>query len=278
PGNPALNPIDALADVTLAFPSDVPGCGPIPASLVPPQFNPPPSGLVVSEVLCAAALQPTAILVSLGNVDVSQAVTSGLPPTGPAVFALRYAQVVGALAGTGAQLILANVPDVTAVPLLVPVPAFVQLCPTTVLPPGVTAADFIVPNISDPTMTTFNICSNFAVRPAALIAATQAAVNAYNMTIERVARQTGAVVVDIHGMFDRLQDGVVRGARLLTSAFLGGLFSLDGVHPTNTGSVIMANEIIKTMNTKLHAGIPPVSLNQVASDDPLVPPKGPIHP
>src|SRR5262245_54272072 len=37
PGNPALNPIDALADVTLAFPSDVPGCGPIPVSLVPPQ-------------------------------------------------------------------------------------------------------------------------------------------------------------------------------------------------------------------------------------------------
>jgi len=112
------------------------------------------------------------------------------------------------------------------------------------------------------------------VRPAALIAATRAAVNAYNVVIEAVARQTGAVVVDIHGLFEHLQNGVVIGGRFLTTAFLGGLFSLDGVHPTNTGYAIMANETIKAMNTQLHVGIPPVSLNQVAADDPLVPPKG----
>ena len=273
PGDPTHNPIDALADVTLAYPSAVRGCGPIPAALVPPGFSP-GSPVVVSEVICAAALQPTAILVSLGNVDVSQAVTAGIFPTSAAVFAQQYAQVVGALAATGAQLILANVADVTEIPLLVPVPAFVQMCPTTVLPPGVTAADFIVPDISNPTMTTFNVCTNFAVRPAALIAATRAAVNAYNVVIGAVARQTGAVVVDIHGLFEHLQNGVVIGGRFLTTAFLGGLFSLDGVHPTNTGYAIMANETIKAMNTQLHVGIPPVSLNQVAADDPLVPPKG----
>ena len=57
---------------------------------------------------------------------------------------------------------------------------------------------------------------------------------------------------------------------------MGGLFSLDGIHPTNTGYAIIANEFIKAMNRSLAAGIPPVSVEQVSKTDPLIFPDG--HP
>ncbi len=58
--------------------------------------------------------------------------------------------------------------------------------------------------------------------------------------------------------------------RLLTTEFLGGLFSLDGVHPTNTGYAILANAFIKTLNREFAAGNPPISVEQVAKTDPLI--------
>ena len=66
PGNPAANLIDALSDVILGSPGAIPGCGPFPV---------PPGVLIVSQVTCAAALNPTAILVSIGNNDALQALT-----------------------------------------------------------------------------------------------------------------------------------------------------------------------------------------------------------
>jgi hypothetical protein len=48
------------------------------------------------------------------------------------------------------------------------------------------------------------------------------------------------------------------------------LFSLDGVHPTNTGYAIIANEFIKTMNRSLRTNIPYVSVAQVSQTDPLI--------
>ena len=63
--------------------------------------------------------------------------------------------------------------------------------------------------------------------------------------------------------------GYVVNGRRLTTAFLGGLFSLDGGHPSLTGHAIIANEIIKTMNRRTGAAIPPVSVSRVAVADPL---------
>ena len=65
---------------------------------------------------------------------------------------------------------------------------------------------------------------------------------------------------------------VVNGQRL-TVDFLGGLFSLDGIHPTYTGHAILANEFIKTLNSRLGTDIPPLAVRQVAVSDPLVLPQ-----
>jgi hypothetical protein len=57
----------------------------------------------------------------------------------------------------------------------------------------------------------------------------------------------------------------------LTTDFLGGLFSLDGLHPTNTGYAIMANQFIQTMNTALKTTVPLANVPAVAATDPLLP-------
>ena len=260
PGNPAINPVDALSDSILAEPGNIPGCGPIPIG----------TQLYVSQVLCATVLKPTAILVSIGNNDALQALTLGVPPTSPAAFAEQYAALLAGLASTHARIVVSNIPDLGDIPFLVPVPVFNGFCPVPAA--GASATDFVVVNITNPAAVTFDICSNYAVRSGTLIAQTRAAIIEYNRIIQAEAQLFGAVVVDVNGLLkDVAQNGYNVGGKHLTVAFLGGIFSLDGIHPTNTGYAIMANETIKTMNQQLHTQIPLVSVAQVAATDPLVP-------
>lgn len=259
--NPAAitNSIDVLALQILASPQSPAPCGAVNFDGV---------NLTLSEVACAVKLQPNTIIASIGNNDAVQSLIFGLPPTDPGQFTAAYHQFLGALASTGATVVVSNIPDVTVLPFLVPAPAFQALC--HYLPPGVTAADYLVPDITSPTFSG-NICMSPAVRPGALISQVRSAVQTYNGIIAAEARKFGVTVVDVNGLFARVaQHGYEVNGQRLTTAFLGGLFSLDGVHPTNTGYAIIANEFIKTMNSGLHFGIPPVSVEQVAKTDPLI--------
>jgi hypothetical protein len=59
-----------------------------------------------------------------------------------------------------------------------------------------------------------------------------------------------------------IQDGIfMDGVSVDASFLLGGAFSLDGVHLTPRGYAIVANEIIKTINTKFGSTISPVNIN-----------------
>jgi len=48
------------------------------------------------------------------------------------------------------------------------------------------------------------------------------------------------------------------------------MFSLSGIHLTNTGYAVIATQFITTLNRTRGTFIPPVNINQVASSDPLV--------
>ena len=86
------------------------------------------------------------------------------------------------------------------------------------------------------------------------------------------------MLVDIHPLTDDLRErGYVVGGQRLTTDFLGGIFSLDAVHPTNTGYAVIANEFIKALNSQAAAGIPPVNVRDIQRADPLVLP-GTGHP
>jgi phospholipase/lecithinase/hemolysin len=271
PGNPLANAIDAMS-ASVFTGNPVPACGPLPVRSLPIALRFVLPGLdlstpfVVSQVLCAAALDPTTVIASIGNNDALGTLTFGLPPTPAPLFALQYAAFLGSLRATGASIVVGNIPDVTAVPFLIPVPVFQQLCGTT--PASAGPNDFVVPDLNAPVA---NICVSYQVRSAALIAAARNAVIAYNRTIELQARLFGAVVVDVNGLMAGItRNGYRVGTRTLTTAPLGGIFSLDAIHPTNTGYAILANEYIKAINKAFKKNIPAVSVEAVAATDPLI--------
>jgi lysophospholipase L1-like esterase len=261
PGSPGTNGIDAMSDSILA--EGPLACGPFPLG----------TNLYVSQFACAIQLRPQTILVSIGNNDALQALTFGIPPTDAGTFAQQYGLFLAGLASTHARIVVSNIPDVTAIPFLVPAPAFQAVCGLPQLPPGITNQDFVVLNVENPNPPMpISICTNYSVRSASLIAQTQAAVVNFNRIISFQAKLAGAAVVDVNGLFAGLAaKGYEVGGHHLTTQFSGGLFSLDGMHPTNTGYAILANETIKAMNTQLGMDIPPVSVEQVASTDPLIP-------
>jgi len=235
-----------------------------------------------SQVEWAEALQPTTIVVWLGNNDALGAALAGDPALLTPVpdFAAAYGTVMDRLAATGATLVVANIPDVTIVPALVPAEELAAELglPLAFIGPilGIGPGDLVLvdafPLIQEilghvlPGPLPANL-----VLTAGEAAQIRAAVDAYNAIIASQAAAKGAVLVDIHGLLATIQArGFVVGGQRLTTGFLGGVFSLDGVHPTNTGYAVVANDFIEALDTAFAARIPPLPVEPIAETDPLV--------
>jgi lysophospholipase L1-like esterase len=84
------------------------------------------------------------------------------------------------------------------------------------------------------------------------IAEVKVATDAYNVTIKTIADAKGLAFVELKGVTDRLASGgIVYNGFTTTSTFVtGGMFSLDGVHPSPRGYAIIANLFTETINLK----------------------------
>jgi GDSL-like lipase/acylhydrolase family protein len=239
-------------------------------------------GVSRSQVEWAEALAPTTIVLWIGNNDVLNGIFAGDPAflTPTAAFDSAFGQVIDRLAATGATLAVANLPDATLVPFLtsaedVAASAGVPLSAIgSVL--GISPGDFVIPDAlplieailtgQSPGPLPGNV-----VLDSGEIAAIQARVREYNDFIEAKAKEKHAALVDIHALFDRVKEhGLVVGGQRLTTAFLGGVFSLDGIHPTNTGYAVIANRFIEALNREFDADIRPIAVVKVKNEDPLV--------
>lgn len=225
--------------------------------------------VTLSSAACAVQQHPQTILVSLGSNDALLTLLVGIPPTTKASFQASYDQLMTTLRQTNARMILANVPDITLLPYLWTQQNFAARCgylPQTQLP-----TDYVVPNLTDPSASG-DVCTNYIVRSADLVNQAKSIVKDYNDIIKSEAHDAKAIVLDLNGLIaDAAANGIDAGGKHLTTAFLGGLFSLDGMHPTNIGNGIIANKAIDTMNKAWKLAIPPVSLARIAATDPLVP-------
>lgn len=89
----------------------------------------------------------------------------------------------------------------------------------------------------------------------------KSSINAYNAKIRQVADAKGLALVDANAVFNSIKDGAIYDGVSVSNKFVtGGLFSLDGVHPTPRGQAIIANEFIKAINKKYGATIPTVNV------------------
>jgi lysophospholipase L1-like esterase len=248
-----------------------------------------PLGDTKSQMNEAIALNPTAIFVWAGNDDALQADESGSPSsmTPVATFTQEFTQLLSTLhSQTKATLIVANIPDVTAIPYLTPAATVIATVATeTGLSQAQVAADLgladgdlvnatgesevetAISQIKQGKTPTPLTDSGFL--SVAEIAQVQATVDQYNSAISQEVTAVGGILVNIHSYFQTLQSGITINNYKATTGFLGGLFSLDGVHPTNTGYALLANQYIAALNSSANTNIAEVNVSVVAAADPL---------
>ncbi len=251
-------------------------------------------GQQYTQLQWAEHLQPTALFVWIGSNDALPAIDSGMPAsmTPPAQFASEFTQLMQALhANTKAALIVANVPDITEAARLTPgsivlaeysqssglsqaqLSAKLGIQATDlVTPTGIAEIDAILAGKQSGPVDDSGFLS------AAETAVVQQTIQQYNTAIAQQAAAVGGTVVDIHTALTQLRNSppMIDGVQP-SFAFLGGFFSLDGVHPTNTGYALLANIFIDRMNAALGTKIADVNVGAIAAADPLFPvnlPKG----
>ena len=99
------------------------------------------------------------------------------------------------------------------------------------------------------------------VLDAAEVTSTLARTTELNNVIKASAARKGLAVFDANAFFATVApNGIVVNGVNNTAAFVSGnLFSLDGVHPTPRGYAIVANEMIKVINSTYGAKVPTVN-------------------
>jgi len=255
----------------------------------------------------ARALHPSLATFWLGNNDIlGYAASGGATTSTPSVlFAGLYNASLDSLRaalGTSATIVVANIPDVTAIPFFKTIPSqglvlsaaqaaalntatggafnFVAgvngfLAYTGVGTSGtvkkLTSSDFVLLTCPQDSLTkagwgSLKPIPGQYVLDADEVAFAHSQVAAYNGTIAAVAASHNAILVDINALLNQIAASgyVATGGTLLTSAYVsGGIFSLDGVHPTDKGQGIIANAFILAINQKLGASIPYVDVNSL---------------
>lgn len=99
---------------------------------------------------------------------------------------------------------------------------------------------------------------------------------AYDQAIAGAAASTGAALVDIASTFQAAETARAAGqpfavdtqGDLASLQYGGGFFSLDGLHPSNTGYAVLANLFIGAFDTKYGLTIPPVNIHAIYAADP----------
>jgi lysophospholipase L1-like esterase len=100
---------------------------------------------------------------------------------------------------------------------------------------------------------------------------------AYDQAIAGAAASTGAALVDIAGTFQTAEADRAQGKPFplpgdtqdtATLQYGGGFFSLDGLHPSNTGYAVIANLFIQAFDTKYGLAIPPADIHAIYVADP----------
>ncbi|MCF8240289.1 MAG: hypothetical protein K9J16_02810 [Melioribacteraceae bacterium] len=229
----------------------------------------------------ALAQNPTFMTLWIGNNDVLAYATRGglFPPTPPANFQAMYQAIITQLATAGVDVVVANIPDVLSVP-------FFNTVGPQLLAQGITA---VVGTKADGSVAPLDLTKNLLLLTASAelaagkglsaenplsngvildeseITNTKALVDGYNDIIAAICAGAGYAVVDINSFFtDISQNGYSANGIDFTATYVsGGLFSLDGVHPTSAGYAVVANEFIKVINEKYNASIPLIDLSTI---------------
>jgi len=224
------------------------------------------------------ALRPTVITLWIGNNDVLGAAVQGRAIDGvtlsPAsVFRAAYQQIVVALKSTGAPIVAGNLPDVTSIPFVTALSRFVTSPatgqpllvggqPVPLLGPNgpIGEGSYVLLSASSLLAQGIGIPVSLGGRGLALpdevvldaneVTLVRERVSANNQAIREICSANGVPVVDFNAFLREMAAGgrSIGGIRVSAAFLTGGLFSYDGVHPTELGYALVANEWIRVIN------------------------------
>ncbi len=265
------------------------------------------TGTLESQVTWAAELEPDIVLLWVGGQDALLGLINGTDAaaTDPDKFATHFSDIMDALTGTSANIFVANVPSVTGIPFLlsrleaamflgvgeIVLEAFLGIAATDsvtldALGPLATALVSGNPTLFDRDPTTCFVieaenvadltetCDDYILDEDEIISI-ETKVAAYNAVIDNVeADYPGvATLVDMHGFFAAIAPFVAVNGAPLTVDYLGGILSLDGIHPTFTAQALIADEFIAAINAAYDDEAVPQLTNRqilaVRKSDPL---------
>ena len=235
----------------------------------------------VSQVSRALDLRPTFLMVWIGNNDILGMATRTDPNAidrPVQQFGQLYRQLLNRLADAGVDMAVANLPDVTGIAVLRRAAGEVTQCqrgdgtlepvaPEDRLSIGLDRARLPIP----PCLKVLSAAERAQAR--ANVVAFNAEITAAAAEVQ-AARGVNIAIVDVFALFDDITTNGVDldndGIPDLTATFLGGVFSLDGIHPTRTTNALIANAFIDVLNSRFGEAIPRVDVVKVFRRDPWV--------
>jgi hypothetical protein len=225
--------------------------------------------------------KPTLAVIELGFVEALEAAVAGSPTMVPETGAFRvsYSRLVRALRAVKCEVVATTVPDPVDTAHFSPLDAAARVlkvpAPMVGAVYGLQADDRVsVDGLTE--MGYQLICKapkplpEGSILRGATAAQISRRVDALNSEIAAVARESGALVYDLHALFQTVRkSGVKAGARTLTADFLGGFYSLDGYYPGKAGQALIANGILELLNGTYGTAFEPVDVAKIVQADPV---------
>ena len=218
-----------------------------------------------SQIEVAERLRPAVVACWIGNNDAlgaalafDQMNATQLTPLPQ--FTADFTELVQRLDALGAKVVFGTIPDITGIGFLLNRTDLVRFLGSDHgLPEGhltsVPAMFMVKLGLQSPA-----IFSNpdFVLDPAE-----QAIISQHVAAINNVIRTTvaahGMALAETSAIFDFLSRGPLDFfGRTLTTRFLGGIFSLDGVHPSHTGQALTAYFFIDALNRHYGLDVPQI--------------------
>ena len=216
----------------------------------------------------------------IGNNDVLSAVVSfdqldASQMTTVAQFETDFTEIVQRLHVLGNAAVFANIPNVTRIGFLVDRQDLIKFLGSDY---GLQEGDYtsiVVLFLIKLGLDNGSLIGNpDFVLDANEVQQIQQRTDAFNGIIADTAGMYNYPLVDINALFDEMAAAPLTFMDIpVTDRFLGGLFSLDGVHPSNIGHALIANAFIERINTYYGVDIPPMSqdiLDYIFFTDPFV--------
>jgi hypothetical protein len=239
-------------------------------------------GELLTQVESAVRRRPDLALIALGYHELLELCVKGYLHSGErmdlASFESDYGAIVGALAATGAAVVVATIPDpihtayfstlAQAAAILRTEPAFLRT------QYKLRDTDLItVPGLVD---IGFQLTARQAtglVEDGGILGADEAsglsrAADRLNDSVKRVADRHHASVYDLAAFLRGVaRSGVTVGARRFSNRFLDGFYLLNGVYPGRTGHALVANDFLAFLHQELGLPARTVDACAVLADD-----------